>query len=222
MDNIFKHLKKDKQSESIVEKLCQRFRLVSEVRQWRDIAYCLSLLQFKSEKALKKLVDGLPSYQDKLYDPEVFKSFEDILSKVKANKWAKEHGDLVEFEKGLRAQKEKGEEDQEMENKVQKKQSVVRRRRQKQATMVGHKSPSRTRSNHRHHDDDDSEDDSDEEEDGGEDDAGGSGMEIDGQKNPERRPTKLAKPKPKPAPTRSARPARKGTRRRDATPSSDE
>jgi hypothetical protein len=25
------------------------------------------------------LVDGLPSYQDKLYDPEVFKSFEDIL-----------------------------------------------------------------------------------------------------------------------------------------------
>jgi len=222
MDNIFKHLKKDKQSESIVEKLCQRFRLVSEVRQWRDIAYCLSLLQFKSEKALKKLVDGLPSYQDKLYDPEVFKSFEDILSKVKANKWAKEHGDLVEFEKGLRAQKEKGEEDQEMENKVQKKQSVVRRRRQKQATMVAHKSPSRTRSNHRHHDDDDSEDDSDEEEDGGEDDAGGSGMEIDGQKNPERRPTKLAKPKPKPAPTRSARPARKGTRRRDATPSSDE
>ncbi|POW12989.1 hypothetical protein PSHT_07936 [Puccinia striiformis] len=118
MDNIFKHLKKDKQSESIVEKLCQRFRLVSEVRQWEDIAYCLSLLQYKSEKALKKLVDGLPSYQDKLYDPEVFKSFEDILA--------------------LRAQKEKGEEDMQMENKVQKKQSVVRKRRQKQnsASMI--------------------------------------------------------------------------------------
>ncbi|WAQ81824.1 hypothetical protein PtA15_2A136 [Puccinia triticina] len=133
MDNIFKHLKKDKQSEAIVEKLCQRFRLVGELRQWQDIAYCLALLQFKSEKALKKLVDGLPSYQDKLYDPEVFKSFEDILTKVKANKWAKEHGDLVEFEKALRAQKEKGEEDQLMERKVHKKQAVVRKRRQKQA-----------------------------------------------------------------------------------------
>ncbi|KAI8461597.1 condensin complex subunit 1 [Phakopsora pachyrhizi] len=135
MESIFKHLKKDKQSESIVEKLCQRFRLVSEVRQWRDIAYCLALLQFKSEKSLKKLVDGLPFYQDKLYDAEVFKCFEEILVKVKANKWAKDHADLVEFEKALRQQKEKGEEDMMMENKVQKKQTA-RRRKQKQGRRV--------------------------------------------------------------------------------------
>lgn len=128
MNSIFKHLKKDKQSESIIEKLCQRFRLVNEVRQWQDIAYCLSLLQFKSEKALKKLVDGLPFYQDKLYDSEVYKSFEEILSKVKINKWSKDHLDLVEFEKGLKEFKEKGEEDLALVEKVNKKQKHQRKK----------------------------------------------------------------------------------------------
>ncbi|KAH9823001.1 non-SMC mitotic condensation complex subunit 1-domain-containing protein [Melampsora americana] len=131
MNSIFKHLKKDKQSESIIEKLCQRFRLVNEVRQWQDIAYCLSLLQFKSEKALKKLVDGLPFYQDKLYDSEVYKSFEDILSKVKLNKWSKDHLDLIEFEKGLKEFKEKGEEDLALIEKVNKKQKNQRKKKTK-------------------------------------------------------------------------------------------
>ncbi|KAG0140938.1 hypothetical protein CROQUDRAFT_664491 [Cronartium quercuum f. sp. fusiforme G11] len=131
MDQIFKHLKKDKQSESIVEKLCQRFRLVNEIRQWQDIAYCLSLLQFKSEKSLKKLVDGLPYYQDKLYDTEVFKSFEDILNKVKSNKWAKDHQDLMEFEKVIISFKEKGQEDLQMENKVANKKKKVKKNNKK-------------------------------------------------------------------------------------------
>ncbi|OAV87380.1 hypothetical protein PTTG_05731 [Puccinia triticina 1-1 BBBD Race 1] len=215
MDNIFKHLKKDKQSEAIVEKLCQRFRLVGELRQWQDIAYCLALLQFKSEKALKKLVDGLPSYQDKLYDPEVFKSFEDILTKVKANKWAKEHGDLVEFEKALRAQKEKGEEDQLMERKVHKKQAVVRKRRQKQAVAPP---PSRRRiPTHNNNDDDEDDDDDDEEEE--EDGEDGAGQ----QDQADARPARKAKPAKPPA-TRPARSTRQSSRRnrRDATPSSDD
>lgn len=45
----------EKQAESIIEKLCQRFRLVSEPRQWQDIAYCLSLLPYKSERTVKKV-----------------------------------------------------------------------------------------------------------------------------------------------------------------------
>lgn len=48
----------EKQAESIVEKLCQRFRLATEERQWRDIAFCLSLLPFKSEKSMKRLIEG--------------------------------------------------------------------------------------------------------------------------------------------------------------------
>ena len=74
----------EKQAESIVEKLCQRFRLSDEPRQWRDIAYCLSLLPFKSERSVKKLIEGLPFYQDKLHEETVFARFSEILAKVRA------------------------------------------------------------------------------------------------------------------------------------------
>ena len=49
----------EKQAENIVEKLCQRFRLSDDPRQWRDIAFCLSLLPFKSERSVKRLIEGL-------------------------------------------------------------------------------------------------------------------------------------------------------------------
>lgn len=65
-----------------MEKLCQRFRLSTEPRQWRDIAYCLSLLPFKSERSVKKLIEGLPFYQDKLHEETVFNRFNEILTKV--------------------------------------------------------------------------------------------------------------------------------------------
>jgi condensin complex subunit 1 len=72
----------EKQAENIVEKLCQRFRLAEDPRQWRDIAYCLSLLPFKSEKSVKKLIEGLQFYRNKLHEEEVFNRFQDILAKV--------------------------------------------------------------------------------------------------------------------------------------------
>lgn len=80
---IFNPSKQEKQAEAIVEKLCQRFRLSMEPRQWRDIAYCLSLLPFKSERSVKKLIEGLPFYQDKLHEETVFNRFNEILVKVK-------------------------------------------------------------------------------------------------------------------------------------------
>ena len=51
-------------------------------KQWRNTAYCLSLLPFKSEKSLKKLIDGLPFYQDKLREETVYNRFAEILAKV--------------------------------------------------------------------------------------------------------------------------------------------
>lgn len=73
----------EKQAESIVEKLCQRFRLSEDPRQWRDISYCLSLLPFKSERSVKKLIEGLQYYRDKLHEPIVFERFTEILAKVR-------------------------------------------------------------------------------------------------------------------------------------------
>ncbi|KAG6370249.1 non-SMC mitotic condensation complex subunit 1-domain-containing protein [Boletus reticuloceps] len=65
-------LAQEKQAENIVEKLCQRLRLSEGPRQWRDIAFCLALLPYKSERSVKKLIDGLPFYRDKLHDKIVF------------------------------------------------------------------------------------------------------------------------------------------------------
>lgn len=76
----------EKQAEAIVEKLCQRFRLIAEPRQWRDIAFCLSLLPFKSERSVKKLIEGLPFYQDKLHEETVFNRFNEILTKVRPSR----------------------------------------------------------------------------------------------------------------------------------------
>ena len=60
MKFIFGFVEKEKQAENVIDKLVQRFRSATEERQWRDIAYCLSLLPYKSERSVKKLIEGLP------------------------------------------------------------------------------------------------------------------------------------------------------------------
>ena len=73
--------------------------MTDDARQWRDIAYCLALLPFKSERSLKKLIEGLPFYRDKLHDQTVFGYFSEILTKARANKSAsKPDTELNEFE----------------------------------------------------------------------------------------------------------------------------
>ncbi|TXT06039.1 hypothetical protein VHUM_03512 [Vanrija humicola] len=126
---IFKFIEKEKQAESIVEKLCQRFRLATEERQWRDIAFCLSLLPFKSERSMKKLIEALPFYQDKLHEETVFRRFTEILAKARANKGAgKPETELKEFEAILSEHQAKGLEEQALEADVAKKTKAAKRR----------------------------------------------------------------------------------------------
>ncbi|GAA5989443.1 hypothetical protein JCM10908_000476 [Rhodotorula pacifica] len=122
MKFIFKFVDKKKEAESIVEKLCQRFSGTNQPRQWRDIAFCLSLLPFNSDNAVKKLLEGLPFYQDKLHEETVYKRFGEILTKIRAptNKLNRTESDLKDFEDMLEAHRAKGAEDQEVERKVQK------------------------------------------------------------------------------------------------------
>ncbi|RIB12547.1 non-SMC mitotic condensation complex subunit 1-domain-containing protein [Gigaspora rosea] len=67
MKFLFDFIEKDKHTENVVEKLCQRFKNFDDRRQWRNIAYCLSLLPYKSERIIK-LLEGMSHYQDKLHD----------------------------------------------------------------------------------------------------------------------------------------------------------
>ncbi|CAG8517034.1 9868_t:CDS:10 [Cetraspora pellucida] len=83
MKFLFEFIEKDKHTENVVEKLCQRFKNLDDRRQWRNIAYCLSLLPYKSERIVKRLLEGMSHYQDKLHENDVHKAFMDIISRVK-------------------------------------------------------------------------------------------------------------------------------------------
>ncbi|KAI9593024.1 armadillo-type protein [Syncephalis fuscata] len=77
---------KDKHADNIVEKLCLRFKNSDDHRQWRDTGFCLSQLPFKTERSLKKLLDAMPLYEDKLFEDVLFKYFTDIIQKARMQK----------------------------------------------------------------------------------------------------------------------------------------
>ncbi|CAD0201294.1 unnamed protein product [Chrysodeixis includens] len=79
MKYITSLIQKDRQMEALVEKLCQRFKLSTEERQWRDIAYCLSLFTY-NERSLKKLIENLDCYKDKLHCSGVMESFNTLMN----------------------------------------------------------------------------------------------------------------------------------------------
>ncbi|CDO69101.1 hypothetical protein BN946_scf185042.g3 [Trametes cinnabarina] len=135
MKYIFKFIEKEKQAENIVEKLCQRFRLSEDPRQWRDIAFCLSLLPFKSERSVKKLMEGVPFYRDKLHEETVYARFQEILTKARANKSAsKPDAELNEFEQMLEESRRQGAEDQDFEKSVQGRKAIAKKRATRRTT----------------------------------------------------------------------------------------
>lgn len=79
---LFGFIQKDRLCESLIEKLCHRFRAARSNEQVYDLAYCLTLLP-ASERTLRKLQENLPCYQDKLVDPQVYSSFTTIMNKMK-------------------------------------------------------------------------------------------------------------------------------------------
>lgn len=72
-------IQKDRQMEGLIEKLCQRFKLSTEERQWRDLAYCLSLFTY-NERSLRKLIDSMDCYKDQLHCAGVMESFTTLMN----------------------------------------------------------------------------------------------------------------------------------------------
>uniref|UniRef100_A0A8D2NHU1 Condensin complex subunit 1 n=1 Tax=Zonotrichia albicollis TaxID=44394 RepID=A0A8D2NHU1_ZONAL len=82
MRHLFSYITKDKQTESLVEKLCQRFRTARTERQHRDLSHCLALLPV-SERGLHKLQDNYDCFADKLQDPAVYNCFQTVLARFR-------------------------------------------------------------------------------------------------------------------------------------------
>ncbi|KAJ3261750.1 Condensin complex subunit [Boothiomyces macroporosus] len=75
----------ERQNEIIADKLCLRFKHASTERQWRDIGFCLTLLNYGNEKSFKKLIEHLPLYKDKLYEETLYKYLLEIINKTGKN-----------------------------------------------------------------------------------------------------------------------------------------
>ncbi|KAI3472260.1 hypothetical protein Pfo_029748 [Paulownia fortunei] len=100
MQFLIGSIKKDKQMEALVEKLCNRFTGVSDIRQWEYISYCLSQLAF-TEKSMRRLMESFKAYEHVLSEEAVMDNFRNIINKGK--KFAKPElkSSIEEFEEKI-------------------------------------------------------------------------------------------------------------------------
>ncbi|CAA2991811.1 condensin complex subunit 1 [Olea europaea subsp. europaea] len=100
MQFLIGSIKKDKQMEALVEKLCNRFTGVTDIRQWEYISYCLSQLAF-TEKSMRKLMESFKAYEHVLSEDTVMEHFKNIINKGK--KFAKPElkSSIEEFEEKI-------------------------------------------------------------------------------------------------------------------------
>jgi condensin complex subunit 1 len=106
------YIKKDKQNEMLIEKLCQRFPKCQTISQKADISYCMAQLKV-NERSVKFLVDNFKLYKDALLDEDVKRNFVTILSKAKKFAKPEMKQSLDEFESKMNEEAELG-----MENKL--------------------------------------------------------------------------------------------------------
>ncbi|KAG5448588.1 Condensin complex subunit 1 [Clonorchis sinensis] len=93
--------------ETLVEKICARFRSTRTQRQWRDLAYCLTVISF-NERTMRVLYENIIAFADKLCVPEVYSAFDLLITNAK--KFTKPDGlaRLEEFEAKVKEFHEKG------------------------------------------------------------------------------------------------------------------
>jgi condensin complex subunit 1 len=106
------YIRKDKQNETLMEKLCHRFPKCQTISQKADIAYCMAQLKV-NERSIKSLVDNFKLYKHALYDEDVKKHFFSIISKAKKIAKHELKQALEEFEARLDEESELG-----MENRL--------------------------------------------------------------------------------------------------------
>lgn len=111
---LIQFLTKEKQIESIVEKLCQRFPSAVKVKHQRDLAFCLAQLAH-TEKSLRYMLQNRKLLRDALTDSSVSAHFGHLVSKVRrGNNTASttaEMKDAIEQLEKLVASAENGEEE---------------------------------------------------------------------------------------------------------------
>ncbi|XP_046850199.1 condensin complex subunit 1-like isoform X2 [Xenia sp. Carnegie-2017] len=97
MSYLFSFIKKDRHCESLVEKLCHRFRATRTERQWMDLSFCLAQLSY-NERSLRKLHENIACFQSTLSNNDVYSYFQIIIGKCKKTAKAEMKIVVEEFE----------------------------------------------------------------------------------------------------------------------------
>jgi condensin complex subunit 1 len=118
MSFLLNFIKKERQAEMIVEKLCHRFPKCTSISQKANISHCLAHVKI-NEKCIKILNDHFNLYKDALFDEDVLRNFLSIVTKTK--KFAKPElkEALEEWETKLKLQADMGLEDEEANRKAE-------------------------------------------------------------------------------------------------------
>lgn len=93
---------KDKQTESLVDKFCQRFESTEDVQQWRDLAFCLEQLKM-NDTCIRKMIDNVRLYKGALIDEAVLASFQAIVIKARKTAKAEMKDAVTEWERAMEA-----------------------------------------------------------------------------------------------------------------------
>ncbi|XP_074654081.1 condensin complex subunit 1-like isoform X2 [Tubulanus polymorphus] len=143
MKLLFAYIQKDKQSESLVEKLCHRFKATRSERQARDLALCLSMLNY-SERSVRKIQENFPCFADKLHDEQVFNYFQTIVASSKKSAKVDTKTMIEELEARLEECHLKGADAELVAQKASKASAAAKAR--KRSPRKSPKTPGKTRS----------------------------------------------------------------------------
>ncbi|KRZ70500.1 Condensin complex subunit 1 [Trichinella papuae] len=96
---LYSFINKERQNESFVDRLCERFVIAKNVEHCHILAKCLTLPAY-NERLIRKVVENMKCYEDKLKDDTVLKCFLSIVDSAKRN-WksdGKERLDMLQAE----------------------------------------------------------------------------------------------------------------------------
>ncbi|XP_062895773.1 condensin complex subunit 1 [Mobula hypostoma] len=137
MRQMFSYISKDRQVESLVEKLCQRFRTARLERQHRDLAFCLGLLP-GTDRVLRRLQENLDCLADKLQHDAVYQQLMALVGKMRRGLRPEFKVLVDEFEQKITHCHSRGMDDGELEEAPQPPKAVSKKPAEKKA------GPSRT------------------------------------------------------------------------------
>ncbi|XP_034178146.2 condensin complex subunit 1-like isoform X3 [Osmia lignaria lignaria] len=155
---ILNLLQKEKHVDSIIDKICARFKLATTERQWRDFAYCLSLLQF-SAKSLRRLIESLPLLKEKIHHNQVSKALQSIIEQTKKKPNTKAIS--VELEEKMKELLQKIENSTQNDNEMMPPPQLIPKTRKR-----GRRAASKRKSRGEREDDEEEENDGDDDDDG--------------------------------------------------------